>query len=39
MFGLGRLQINILRMSPMPGPPKTRMSSLEEPPLSLMGIM
>ena len=28
----------ILRISPIPGPPNTRMSSLEEPPLSLMGM-
>jgi hypothetical protein len=28
-----------LRISPIPGPPKTLMSSLEEPPLSLMGMM
>lgn len=28
----------ILRTSPIPGPPKTLMSSLLEPPLSLMGI-
>lgn len=28
----------LLRISPIPGPPKTRISSLEEPPLSLMGM-
>lgn len=29
----------VLLISPMPGPPNTRMSSLDEPPLSLMGII
>jgi hypothetical protein len=30
---------NSLLTSPIPGPPKTRMSSLDEPPLSLIGMM
>lgn len=29
----------ILLISPIPGPPNTRMSSLDEPPLSLIGII
>ena len=28
-----------LRMSPIPGPPKTRMSSEDDPPLSEIGMM
>ena len=32
-------EINSLLTSPMPGPPKTRMSSLDEPPLSLIGMI
>ncbi len=33
------LWFDSLRTSPMPGPPNTRISSLEEPPLSLIGMM
>jgi hypothetical protein len=29
---------NILLTSPIPGPPNTRISSLDDPPLSLIGI-
>lgn len=31
--------INSLLTSPIPGPPKTRMSSLDDPPLSLIGMI
>jgi len=38
LYRIGEGRIVILRISPIPGPPNTRISSLEEPPLSLMGI-
>ena len=38
-FESGDMKQNILLISPMPGPPNTLISSLDDPPLSLIGMM